>query len=87
MEDGGGDDWRGPDEENGAKIRGREAQKQLQQTSPAAAGCLGLPERDKTAADAAEGGAAARGGLHGQDAGNAALLRGARQLQGPATRA
>ena len=61
MEGGEGDDWRGLDQENGAKIRRREAQKQLQQISPADAGCLGLTEGDKTAADAAEGGAAARG--------------------------
>ena len=40
--DGGGDGWKGPKEENGEKICGREVQKQLQQISPAAASHLGL---------------------------------------------
>jgi len=60
-----GGDWKGANEENGTKIRKREVQKQLQQTSPAAASHCGLAKGDKIATETAADGAAARGRRRG----------------------
>jgi hypothetical protein len=79
-----GGDWKGANEENGTKIWEREEQKQLQQTSPAAASHCGLAKGDKIATETAADGAAGRG-RRGEGVSVPAMpLRGALQLQGPA---
>ena len=79
--------WKGANEKNDTEIWEREMRGQLQQASPAAASNYGLAEGDKMAAETAADGEAAKGRLGMQDAGNAAPLRGAKQLQEPATAA